>query len=140
MPEGNFHSFVLFKTDEELDKVSQCVHRLVKRAIALDGTCKLLLCTFFTPAYLTEFVLKGTGEHGVGVGKKEYLVSELGEGTVNLMKAVKDAIDPNHIMNPGKVHIDSMLVVRIPLIILTGIYFQLYPDETDLPGQEGHKA
>lgn len=45
----------------------------------------------------------GTGEHGVGVGKKEYLVDELGEGTVELMKRVKDAIDPNHIMNPGKV-------------------------------------
>lgn len=45
----------------------------------------------------------GTGEHGVGVGKKEYLTEELGAGTVELMKRVKDAIDPNHIMNPGKV-------------------------------------
>jgi len=96
--DGNFHSFILFKNDEQLEKVSQCVHRLVKRAIALDGTC--------------------TGEHGVGVGKKEYLVSELGEGTVNLMKTVKDAIDPNHILNPGK----------------------LYPDATALPGQDDHKA
>ena len=44
-----------------------------------------------------------TGEHGVGVGKKEYLISELGEGTVGLMKTVKNAIDPLGIMNPGKV-------------------------------------
>lgn len=49
----------------------------------------------------------GSGEHGVGVGKKEYLIPELGEGTVNLMKTVKDAIDPNQILNPGKVCLNS---------------------------------
>jgi D-lactate dehydrogenase (cytochrome) len=47
--------------------------------------------------------LSGTGEHGVGIGKKEYLYEELGEGTVELMKTVKMAIDPLNIMNPGKV-------------------------------------
>jgi hypothetical protein len=56
---------------------------MVHRAIALDGTC--------------------TGEHGVGVGKKEYLVEELGEGTVELMRTVKKAIDPLNLFNPGKV-------------------------------------
>lgn len=45
----------------------------------------------------------GTGEHGVGVGKKEYLYDELGEDTVELMKAIKAAVDPLNIMNPGKV-------------------------------------
>jgi len=45
----------------------------------------------------------GTGEHGVGIGKKEYLVEELGEGTVQLMKTIKKAIDPLGIFNPGKV-------------------------------------
>ncbi|KAL5532904.1 DLD1_1 [Sanghuangporus sanghuang] len=80
--DGNFHALILFHNDEELQKVSECVHRLVHRAIALDGTC--------------------TGEHGVGVGKKEYLDGELGTGTVELMRRVKDAIDPKHIMNPGK--------------------------------------
>lgn len=45
----------------------------------------------------------GTGEHGVGVGKKEYLTEELGENTVELMRTVKAAIDPLGIMNPGKV-------------------------------------
>lgn len=53
------------------------------RAIALDGTC--------------------TGEHGVGIGKKEYLVDELGPDTVALMRSVKKAIDPSNIMNPLKV-------------------------------------
>ena len=45
----------------------------------------------------------GTGEHGVGVGKKEYLVEELGVNTVELMRTIKRAIDPLNIMNPGKV-------------------------------------
>ena len=45
----------------------------------------------------------GTGEHGVGVGKKEYLVEELGVNTVKLMRTIKRAIDPLNIMNPGKV-------------------------------------
>lgn len=56
---------------------------MVHRALALDGTC--------------------TGEHGVGVGKKEYLVEELGAGTVELMKSIKKAIDPLELFNPGKV-------------------------------------
>jgi FAD/FMN-containing dehydrogenase len=47
--------------------------------------------------------IPGTGEHGVGIGKKEFLVEELGEGTVGLMKTIKRAIDPLGIMNPGKV-------------------------------------
>jgi hypothetical protein len=45
----------------------------------------------------------GTGEHGVGVGKIEYLAEELGEGTIELMRAVKKAIDPYNLFNPGKV-------------------------------------
>ena len=44
----------------------------------------------------------GTGEHGVGVGKKEYLVDELGADTVELMWTIKRAVDPLNIMNPGK--------------------------------------
>jgi D-lactate dehydrogenase (cytochrome) len=45
----------------------------------------------------------GTGEHGVGIGKREYLYEELGEGTVELMKTIKRAIDPLSLFNPGKV-------------------------------------
>lgn len=37
---GNFHALLMFKTDEELDTVREAVHRMVHRAIALDGTCK----------------------------------------------------------------------------------------------------
>ena len=56
---------------------------MVERALALDGTC--------------------TGEHGVGIGKKEFLAEELGEGTVELMKRIKKLLDPLGIFNPGKV-------------------------------------
>lgn len=45
----------------------------------------------------------GTGEHGVGVGKKEHLYEELGAGTVELMKTIKRTIDPLGLFNPGKV-------------------------------------
>ena len=37
---GNFHALILFTNDEEFQKVSECVHRLVYRALALDGTCE----------------------------------------------------------------------------------------------------
>ncbi|KAF9483866.1 D-lactate dehydrogenase cytochrome oxidoreductase [Pholiota conissans] len=85
--DGNFHALILFDKDREMDAVSGAVHRLVHRAIALDGTC--------------------TGEHGVGLGKKEYLRDELGRSTVELMKTVKKAIDPLNIMNPGKLYPDD---------------------------------
>ena len=60
---------------------------MVHRAIALDGTC--------------------TGEHGVGMGKRDYLYEELGEGTVELMKTIKKAVDPLNLFNPGKVRVIS---------------------------------
>ncbi|KAG6850601.1 hypothetical protein H0H93_011269 [Arthromyces matolae] len=85
--DGNFHALILFRNDDELKNVSDAVHRLVHRAIALDGTC--------------------TGEHGVGVGKKEYLTEELGENTVDLMRVVKRAIDPDNLFNPGKLYPDE---------------------------------
>ena len=66
---GNFHGLLVFKDDDELHKIEDAVHRMVKRALAMDGTC--------------------TGEHGVGLGKKEYLRDELGEGTIELMRRIK---------------------------------------------------
>jgi D-lactate dehydrogenase (cytochrome) len=50
----------------------------------------------------------GTGEHGVGLGKKEYLVEELGEGTIELMRTIKSAVDPFNLMNPGKVCLTAL--------------------------------
>jgi D-lactate dehydrogenase (cytochrome) len=44
-----------------------------------------------------------TGEHAVGIGKKSYLTKELGNSTIDLMRTIKKAVDPNGIMNPGKI-------------------------------------
>ncbi|KAJ3850467.1 FAD-linked oxidase-like protein [Lentinula lateritia] len=85
--DGNFHASLLICNEEELRIAKDVVSRMVHRAIALDGTC--------------------TGEHGVGIGKKEYLVEELGAGTVELMKTVKRAIDPLGLFNPGKLYPDD---------------------------------
>ncbi|KAI0691286.1 FAD-linked oxidase-like protein [Cerioporus squamosus] len=80
--DGNFHALLLFTNDEELDRARAAVHRMIHRALALDGTC--------------------TGEHGVGIGKRDYLYEELGAGTVELMKTIKRAIDPLNLFNPGR--------------------------------------
>ncbi|ODN76548.1 hypothetical protein L202_05210 [Cryptococcus amylolentus CBS 6039] len=82
--DGNVHSLALFRSPEELARVEEAVHAMVERAISLGGTC--------------------TGEHGVGLGKIEYLKQELGEGTVNLMESVKRMVDPGCLMNPGKIY------------------------------------
>lgn len=82
--DGNFHALILFSNEKELEAVSAAVHRLIHRAIAMEGTC--------------------SGEHGVGIGKTEYLVEELGEGTVELMKTIKRAVDPLNLFNPGKLY------------------------------------
>ncbi|KAI0647653.1 FAD-linked oxidase-like protein [Trametes meyenii] len=82
--DGNFHALLLFRTEEELAAAHEVVDRMVKRAIDLDGTC--------------------TGEHGVGMGKRDYLYEELGEGTVELMKTIKKTVDPLNLFNPGKLY------------------------------------
>lgn len=80
--DGNFHGLLLFKDEAELSRVKDAVHRMVERAQRLQGTC--------------------TGEHGVGIGKIQYLENELGRGTVDLLRNIKRNIDPTNIMNPGK--------------------------------------
>lgn len=74
---------IIYYTDEE-EKIAQgLAASMVKHALDLDGTC--------------------TGEHGIGIGKRKYLVEELGESTVELMKYIKQCIDPLNLFNPGKV-------------------------------------
>ncbi len=82
--DGNFHvCFILDPEDkEEMDRVDGVNHRMVLRAIAMGGTC--------------------TGEHGIGIGKKEFLIAEHGEA-VSVMRSMKMALDPDNIMNPGKI-------------------------------------
>jgi D-lactate dehydrogenase (cytochrome) len=82
--DGNFHTCIIFHPDNATE-MAQAVgfnNRLVARALAMGGTC--------------------TGEHGVGYGKIEFLESEHGEG-VGVMRLLKQALDPENRMNPGKI-------------------------------------
>ena len=81
--DGNFHLIFMVDPDDaaELDAVKAANGRLVDRALAMGGTC--------------------TGEHGVGFGKLQYLANEHGD-SLDAMRAIKRALDPNGIMNPGK--------------------------------------
>jgi len=81
--DGNFHLIFLMDPDDptELPKAKAINARLVTRALAMGGTC--------------------SGEHGVGIGKMEYLADEHGE-SLEVMKAIKRALDPENRMNPGK--------------------------------------
>ncbi|HEV2558905.1 MAG TPA: FAD-linked oxidase C-terminal domain-containing protein [Microvirga sp.] len=83
--DGNFHCQPLVDTDspEEVAACEAFIERLVERALAMGGTC--------------------TGEHGVGQKKMKYLEAEHGAEALDLMRTVKRAIDPQNIMNPGKV-------------------------------------
>jgi D-lactate dehydrogenase (cytochrome) len=44
-----------------------------------------------------------TGEHGIGIGKSQFLVREHGENAVDVMRAIKLALDPQNLLNPGKI-------------------------------------
>ncbi|KEZ41360.1 hypothetical protein SAPIO_CDS7474 [Scedosporium apiospermum] len=83
--DGNFHESIIYNRTkkEERDKVEKCVKNMVKRAIDMEGTC--------------------TGEHSVGWGKKDSLLLEVGPDTLGVMRAIKRALDPHWIMNPGKI-------------------------------------
>jgi D-lactate dehydrogenase (cytochrome) len=83
--DGNFHVALLVMMDdpEEVRTAEKFVERLVERSLAMEGTC--------------------TGEHGVGEGKKKYLEAELGAEALDVMRAIKHALDPAGIMNPGKI-------------------------------------
>jgi D-lactate dehydrogenase (cytochrome) len=83
--DGNFHLTLLVNMDDadEVKRAKGLAQRLVERALAMDGTC--------------------TGEHGVGQGKMQYLLAEHGATAMAAMAAIKRALDPQNIMNPGKI-------------------------------------
>jgi len=82
--DGNFHvqPLVDMTNPDEIETVRRFVGNMVERAISMDGTC--------------------TGEHGVGQEKMKYLRLEHGDPTLSLMQLIKRAVDPDNIMNPGK--------------------------------------
>jgi D-lactate dehydrogenase (cytochrome) len=83
--DGNFHCSLMCDVDDrdEMARGEEFMHRLVERAQAMGGTC--------------------TGEHGIGQGKQKYLKSELGPEALDAMRALKRALDPQDIFNPGKI-------------------------------------
>jgi D-lactate dehydrogenase (cytochrome) len=83
--DGNFHLTMTFDMADadEVARAKALHERLIARALAMDGTC--------------------TGEHGVGQGKMGYLAAEHGEPALAAMRAIKRALDPEGIMNPGKI-------------------------------------
>ena len=83
--DGNFHfGYLIDPTKPEERETAEALNdTLVARALRLDGTC--------------------TGEHGVGLHKMDFLKTETGLGAVNMMRTIKHALDPDNIMNPGKI-------------------------------------
>ena len=83
--DGNFHLTLLIDMDDadEIKRAKALSARLVERALSMDGTC--------------------TGEHGIGQGKMEYLAAEHGAVALEVMGSIKRALDPQNIMNPGKI-------------------------------------
>jgi D-lactate dehydrogenase (cytochrome) len=83
--DGNFHFGYLIDPalPQERETAEMLNHKLVARALALEGTC--------------------TGEHGVGLHKMGFLLTETGVGAVDMMRTIKRALDPQNIMNPGKI-------------------------------------
>lgn len=80
--DGNAHSFILYRPHER-DVAEEVVDNMVRRAIKYEGTC--------------------TGEHGVGLGKRDFLLEEVGEDAVDVMRNIKLHLDPLRILNPDKV-------------------------------------
>ena len=85
--DGNFHTVILVpNTEDGIDRAWALDRKIVARALALGGSC--------------------SGEHGVGIGKREFLEQEHGPETLAVMRQIKTAIDPRGIMNPGKLFLN----------------------------------
>ena len=82
--DGNFHLIFMIdpQAPEEIVEASRLNERMVNRALAMEGTC--------------------TGEHGIGYGKMDFMLAEHGDA-VSVMHSIKRALDPNNILNPGKI-------------------------------------
>ncbi|KAL3477420.1 FAD-linked oxidase-like protein [Aspergillus californicus] len=83
--DGNFHQAVIYDPSNAAQKaaVKECVQKMVHRAVEMEGTV--------------------SGEHGIGLGKKECLLEELGPETIAVMRTLKRSLDPHFLLNPGKI-------------------------------------
>jgi D-lactate dehydrogenase (cytochrome) len=86
--DGNFHTVILIDPDDPAGNEAAFAlnKKMVNRALSLGGTC--------------------TGEHGIGIGKREFLLREAGIEALDVMRAVKHALDPRGLLNPGKLFLN----------------------------------
>lgn len=85
--DGNFHTVILVPPEPgALERAWALDRKIVARALALGGSC--------------------SGEHGVGIGKREFVLEEHGDEALAVMRSVKAALDPHGIMNPGKIFLN----------------------------------
>ncbi|MFP5412744.1 MAG: FAD-binding oxidoreductase [Gammaproteobacteria bacterium] len=83
--DGNFHAVLLIDPNDphEAEEAERLNDEIVRLAQSMDGTC--------------------TGEHGVGLHKIGFLEEEAGADAIDLMRRIKRALDPDNILNPGKI-------------------------------------
>ncbi len=79
---GNLHVNLLPRDDAEMKRAEPCLHKLFETVVALDGTL--------------------SGEHGIGLAKRDFMPMALGAETLELMRGIKRSFDPDGILNPGK--------------------------------------
>ena len=85
--DGNFHTVILVPPEPDgLARAWELDKKIVARALSLGGSC--------------------SGEHGVGIGKREFLEQEHGAESLAVMRSVKQALDPRGILNPGKIFLN----------------------------------
>ena len=85
--DGNFHTVILVPPEPDgMERAMALDRRIVARALALGGSC--------------------SGEHGIGLGKREFLEQEIGGEALGVMRSIKTALDPRGILNPGKIFLN----------------------------------
>jgi len=86
--DGNFHTLILVPPDDPqaMERALELDRKIVARALALGGSC--------------------SGEHGIGIGKREFLEQEVGAEVLAVMRSIKTALDPQGLMNPGKMFLN----------------------------------
>jgi len=82
--DGNLHPTILCdkNNQDEMGRMHKAVDEIFKVALSFGGTL--------------------SGEHGIGVAKMKYLGDELGQSGLNLMRSIKESLDPEYVLNPGK--------------------------------------
>jgi glycolate oxidase len=82
--DGNLHPTILADKNnaDEMERVHRAVEEIFETALRFGGTL--------------------SGEHGIGIAKMKFLGNEIGDSGLNLMRSIKDVLDPTHLLNPGK--------------------------------------